>query len=199
MNNQIKEHGNVSLPSKFGNFQLSAYSVSPDDPMPHLALISNFVDRDQAVNVRIHSECITGDLFGSLRCECGDQLATALEYIKQHSGIVIYLRQEGRGIGIINKMKAYVEQDKGYDTAQANQRLGFDKDGRNYDVAIQILHHLGIDRINLLTNNPDKLSAFDGSDIAVVERIPIEIRPNDINASYLRTKRDVFGHLLEAI
>ncbi len=199
MNSEIREHGKVSLPSKYGDFELSAYSANSEDPMPHLVLKSRTINRDEAVNVRIHSECITGDLFGSLRCECGDQLAMAMKYIKKNGGIVIYLRQEGRGIGIINKIKAYVEQDKGYDTAQANLRLGFHEDGRKYDVAIQILKHLQIEKINLLTNNPDKLRAFNNTGITVEKRVPIEITPNDINGDYLKTKKDVFGHLLEAV
>lgn len=199
MNNKIKKHGNVRLPSKYGDFELSAYSIKEDDPMPHLVLSSKSIKTEEAVNVRIHSECITGDLFGSLRCECGEQLATALKYIKKNSGIVIYLRQEGRGIGIINKIKAYIEQDKGYDTAQANQRLGFDKDSRKYDEAIHILKLMGVSKINLLTNNPDKISAFDDTGIMVDKRLPIEIRANDHNGDYLKTKKDVFGHLLETV
>jgi len=195
----LKKQSSVTLPSKFGEFELIAYSQNEDEPMPHLVLVSENLDVSDIVNVRIHSECITGDLFGSLRCDCGDQLAKALQYITQHGGVLIYLRQEGRGIGIINKIKAYVEQDKGYDTAEANVRLGFGKDDRKYGDAMQILRDLGINKINLLTNNPDKVSAFDGSGIEVVSRMRHEILPNEVNESYLKTKKDVFGHLLESI
>lgn len=196
--NRIENQSSVVLPSKFGEFQLTAYSVEEDKQMPHLVLKSKNLDTSDIV-VRIHSECITGDLFGSLRCDCGDQLTKALKYITQNGGVLIYLRQEGRGIGIINKIKAYVEQDKGYDTAEANQRLGFHIDERKYGDAIQILRDLGIQEINLLTNNPEKINAFEGSGINVISRTRHEISPNKVNEFYLKTKKDIFGHLLESI
>jgi GTP cyclohydrolase II len=195
----LREQSKVVIPTKHGNFLMSAFSHDHKDRMPHLVLSHGDREHWDVANVRIHSECITGDLFGSLRCECGEQLNSSLEYIKANEGLLIYLRQEGRGIGIINKLKAYVEQDKGMDTAQANEHLGFGLDDRNYDVAIQILNYYGINRINLLTNNPEKIAAFDDSNIAVVNRLPLEIEPNETNYKYLHTKKEVFGHLLEQV
>ncbi len=197
--NKQKEQSKVVIPTKHGNFLMSTFSSDQNDRMPHLVLSHGDIDSWNVANVRIHSECITGDLFGSQRCECGEQLQASLEYIQAHEGMVIYLRQEGRGIGIINKLKAYVEQDKGLDTAQANEHLGFGLDERNYDVAIQILNSYGIDKINLLTNNPEKISAFAESNINVIDRIPLEITPNETNYKYLHTKKEVFGHLLEQV
>jgi len=195
----IIKQGSVVLPSKFGKFDLTAYAADANEQMPHLVLKSDNIDLDDIVNVRLHSECITGDLFGSLRCDCGDQLSKALNYITKNGGVLIYLRQEGRGIGIINKIKAYVEQDKGCNTAEANQKLGFGIDERRYGDAIQILLDLGIKKINLLTNNPEKIKAFEGSGIIVESRTRHEISPNKVNESYLKTKKDIFGHLLESI
>jgi len=193
------EQSKVIIPTQHGDFMMSAFSSDQDDRMPHLVLSHGKTSDWNVANVRIHSECITGDLFGSQRCECGEQLQASMEYIQAHEGMVIYLRQEGRGIGIINKLKAYVEQDRGLDTAQANEHLGFGLDERNYDVAVQILDFYGIQKINLLTNNPEKISAFDESNIRVIGRIPLEITPNDINYKYLHTKKEVFGHLLEKV
>ena len=194
-----REQSKVTIPTKHGDFLMSTFSIDQTDRMPHLVLSHGDRANWHVANVRIHSECITGDLFGSLRCECGEQLNSSLEYIKANEGLLIYLRQEGRGIGIINKLKAYVEQDKGLDTAEANEHLGFGLDERNYDVAIQILNHYGINKINLLTNNPEKIAAFDGSGIQVVNRIPLEMEPNATNYRYLHTKKEVFGHLLEQV
>ena len=195
----INEQARVQLKTSYGVFYLSAFSTDPNDPMPHLAICSNNYQSLPLPNVRIHSECITGELLKSERCECGPQLDFALDYIAKHGGIVIYLRQEGRGIGIINKIKAYVEQDMGYDTAQANHRLGFGYDDREYEDAITILEHLNVKRLNLLTNNPDKMKALANSKIIVEERIPIEIPPNKTNESYLKTKKDFFEHLLNSV
>ena len=194
-----REQSKVIIPTQHGDFLMTAFSSDQDDRMPHLVLSHGKAANWNVANVRIHSECITGDLFGSQRCECGEQLKASLEYIQAHEGMVIYLRQEGRGIGIINKLKAYVEQDRGLDTAQANEHLGFGLDERNYDVAIQILDYYGIQKVNLLTNNPEKVSAFDESNIRVIRRIPLEITPNDTNYKYLHTKKEVFGHLLEQV
>ena len=199
MSLQQKEQSKVILPTKHGDFLMSTFSNDHNDRMPHLVLSHGEVGSWNVANVRIHSECITGDLFGSLRCECGDQLDSSLQYIQENEGLVIYLRQEGRGIGIINKLKAYVEQDRGLDTAQANEHLGFGLDERNYDVAIQILNLYGINKINLLTNNPEKIAAFNESNIIVIDRIPLEITPNALNHKYLHTKKEVFGHLLEQV
>jgi len=198
---KFKLQSKVSLPTTAGKFELAAYSTEKDDKMPHLALISQKTNStsEEVVNVRIHSECITGDLFGSLRCDCGDQLDKSLNYINRNGGILIYLRQEGRGIGIINKIKAYVEQDKGFDTAEANKRLGFGFDDRKYEDAIEMLVDLGVTKINLLTNNPSKIEAFENGRVELVSRTPLEISPNDENIKYLKTKKDFFGHLLKSV
>ena len=148
------------------------------------------------VNVRVHSECITGDVFGSTRCDCGEQLDASLKHINQHGGVLIYLRQEGRGIGLVNKLKAYNLQDEGFDTIVANHQLGFATDLRSYEAAITILKSFGIQRINLMTNNPEKLDAFENSGIHVESRIPIVISPVADNERYLQTKKDGMGHML---
>lgn len=180
-----------------GDFKMVAYSDRPDDLAPHFAIISDRFDAFSPVTVRIHSECFTGDLFASKRCDCGKQLNRALQIISETGGVLIYLRQEGRGIGIINKLKAYNLQDEGLDTVDANNHLGFDADERTYEIAIEILQDLGIKKINLLTNNPKKISAFDKSNIEIVERLAIEIPPGDENRKYLETKKMILGHLLK--
>ena len=186
----------VNLPTRYGDLNIIAYSDNANDLMPHLALVHPNTDFDDIVNVRVHSECMTGDVFHSYRCECGEQLDYAMEYIQGHTGIIIYLRQEGRGIGIINKLHAYVKQDEGFDTAEANKELGFGYDDRTYEDAITILSGLGICQIALLTNNPEKIDAFDNSDIEVTTRVPIEIVARRENKFYLETKKDFFGHKL---
>ena len=165
------------------------------EEQPHLVLHNAGVGAD-VVNVRIHSECITGDVFGSTRCDCGEQLSASLNYIAEHGGVLIYLRQEGRGIGLVNKLKAYNLQDEGFDTIVANHQLGFATDLRNYEAAIALLKHYGIQRINLMTNNPEKLDAFENSGIHVESRIPIVISPVADNERYLQTKKDGMGHML---
>lgn len=197
--NQITLQGEAVIPTDFGDFRMIAYSKSSEDRMPHLVLCNPETKMDTAVNVRIHSECITGEVFGSNRCECGEQLQTAMSYISQHGGIIIYLRQEGRGIGIINKLHAYEKQDLGYDTVDANKVLGFVIDGRKYDAAVKILNDLKIKSINLITNNPDKIEAIEESNIAVLNRIPLEIQPKSENRQYLKTKKDRFGHHLDLV
>lgn len=172
-----------------------AFAHYPDDWMPHLALVHELCDLDKPVLTRIHSECITGDLFGSQRCDCGEQLERALEMIAEEHGILLYLRQEGRGIGIINKLKAYNLQDMGFNTIDANLHLGLEVDARHYDIAIEMLRSLGVSRINLLTNNPDKIEAFDDSPVKLVNRIPLVIMPKAENEAYLRTKQRDMGHL----
>ena len=191
--------GEAMIPTDHGEFRMIAYSNNTEDRTPHLALFNPATRADEVVNVRIQSECITGEVFGSNRCECGEQLDQSLHYIGKHTGIIIYLRQEGRGIGIINKLHAYEKQDAGYDTAEANKVLGFAIDSRKYDAAIQILLNLGVTKINLLTNNPDKLAAFDGSEIDIIERIPLQIVPKAENRDYLKTKKDTFGHHLDLV
>jgi 3,4-dihydroxy 2-butanone 4-phosphate synthase/GTP cyclohydrolase II len=182
------------LPAKHGQFIIDAFDSGREE-QPHLALHNDGVRKD-VVNVRLHSECITGDVFGSTRCDCGEQLNASLAYLQQHGGVLIYLRQEGRGIGLVNKLKAYNLQDEGYDTIVANHQLGFATDLRNYEAAVAILKHLGVTRINLLTNNPEKLEAFENSGIHVESRIPIVISPVADNERYLRTKKDGMGHML---
>jgi len=164
--------------------------------MPHLALIAEGFDPNRPVPVRIHSECLTGDVFASRRCDCGDQLQASLKIAAATGGVVIYLRQEGRGIGLINKLKAYNLQDMGLDTAAANTHLGFDVDARQYDCAINIMTDLGITSVELITNNPLKVEALKRSAIQVVRRIPIVIPPVAENRDYLQTKQDLMGHLL---
>lgn len=184
------------LPTDWGNFNIIAYATSPDDLTPHVALVHENLDVTQPVLVRIHSECMTGDLFHSRRCDCGEQLDRALELAAEQGGVVIYLRQEGRGIGLINKLKAYNLQDKGFDTASANTHLGFEVDARQYDLAVEILHDLGIRKIRLLTNNPQKIEAIEHSGIEIISREPLIIEPKKENAAYLRTKQELMGHLL---
>lgn len=192
MQRQVKAY----LPTDWGNFNIIAYANSPDDLAPHVALIHEHCDTSQPVLVRIHSECMTGDVFHSRRCDCGEQLEKALEMTASQRGVVIYLRQEGRGIGLINKLKAYNLQDKGFNTANANTHLGFEVDPRQYDLAVEILNDLGIRQIHLLTNNPLKIEAFKHSDIEILNRVPLLIEPKKENHSYLKTKRELMGHLL---
>jgi len=164
--------------------------------MPHLAL-TNLSDASTGpVNVRIHSECMTGDVFGSTRCDCGEQLSGSFKYLKEHGGVLIYLRQEGRGIGLINKLHAYNLQDEGMDTIDANHALGFQTDQRNYSSAIEILRGLKITQINLITNNPEKIEAFSQTGIEVIGRISIVIPSRPENEAYLNAKRDRLGHEL---
>jgi GTP cyclohydrolase II len=183
------------LPTIYGQFVIEAFDSGRVE-LPHLILANLPDGYDGEINVRIHSECLTGDVFGSTRCDCGEQLAASMKFIEENKGILIYLRQEGRGIGLVNKLKAYNLQDEGMDTIRANHALGFHADERKYDAAIEILKQLGITEINLLTNNPDKLDAFENSGIKVVKRIPLmmEIRPE--NRHYLQTKKNSMGHLL---
>lgn len=183
------------LPTKWGNFNISAYANGDAEQMPHLALISEKFNPAEPVYVRIHSECVTGDIFASNRCDCGEQLHEALKLCAEKGGVLIYLRQEGRGIGLINKLKAYNLQDEGMNTADANTHLGFDVDSRQYDIAINVLEDLKIKAIHLLTNNPLKLEAIKNSKIKIVSRIPLVIPANKDNQFYLKTKGDVMGHL----
>lgn len=195
-NKTLKLHSQTNLETDYGNFNIATFSDSSEDLMPHIALFTDIADWSEELPVRIHSECMTGDLFGSQRCECGDQLKGSLKFIQENSGILIYLRQEGRGIGIINKLKAYCLQDDGLNTAEANTQLGFEEDQRRYDAALEILDYFEINKIRLLTNNPDKVNFFDDKNIEVVERLPIELMPNENNYQYLKTKKEHFGHFL---
>ncbi len=186
-----------SIPTSFGLWYIDAYADHAGDPMPHLALYPPGLNPDDIVMVRVHSECLTGDLFGSKRCDCGAQLEKSLAVIAEEKGVLIYLRQEGRGIGLINKLKAYNLQDEGFNTIDANHQLGFDTDERQYDMATQILQDLNIMRIRLLTNNPEKVSSLIKGGITIVDRIPLMIVPSEDNEGYLRIKRDLMGHLLD--
>ena len=186
-----------SIPTATGLWYIDAYADHDADPMPHLALYPPELNPSTIVTVRVHSECLTGDLFGSRRCDCGSQLEKSLEVISREKGVLIYLRQEGRGIGLINKLKAYNLQDEGFNTVDANHQLGFETDERQYHIATQILQDLGIKSIRLLTNNPEKISSLTRGGIKIVDRMPLMIEPNEENEDYLRIKRDLMGHLLD--
>jgi 3,4-dihydroxy 2-butanone 4-phosphate synthase/GTP cyclohydrolase II len=184
------------LPSKYGTFDIALYR-SATDSKEHIALVKGEIRPDVATLVRVHSECLTGDIFGSLRCDCNEQLMAALLMVeKAGSGVVLYMRQEGRGIGLVNKLKAYRLQDEGLDTVEANEKLGFRADLRDYGIGAQILRDLGVRKMRLMTNNPKKVVGLRGYGLELVERVPLEIDPNEINVSYLRTKRDKMGHLI---
>jgi 3,4-dihydroxy 2-butanone 4-phosphate synthase / GTP cyclohydrolase II len=184
------------LPSKYGTFDIYLYR-SETDSKEHIALVKGEILPDVATLVRVHSECLTGDIFGSLRCDCNEQLMAALLMVeKAGSGVVLYMRQEGRGIGLVNKLKAYRLQDEGLDTVEANEKLGFRADLRDYGIGAQILRDLGVRKMRLMTNNPKKVVGLNGYGLDIVERVPLEIDPNEINVRYLRTKRDKLGHLI---
>ena len=199
----VKREIELQLPTDFGTFDLFAYS-SLVDPDPHLALTLGGVGKggveDEPVLVRMHSECLTGDVLHSAKCDCGPQLAYAMRQVADAGrGVIVYMRQEGRGIGLLNKLKAYkLQQDEGLDTVEANTRLGFAPDLRHFGIGAQILHDLGVRQIRLLTNNPRKVIGLDGYGLKIVERLPVLIPPGVHNANYLRTKRDKLGHLFAA-
>ena len=193
----ITREAQVPLPTEFGEFEMVAYTTSVDGAT-HVALTKGVVDPEKPVLVRVHSECMTGDLFHSRRCDCGQQMEAALAQIeKEGQGVFLYMRQEGRGIGLINKMKAYRLQDEGADTVEANERLGFAADLRDYGIGAQILRDLGVRRMNLMTNNPRKIVGLESHGLIIEGRVPLQIEPNLANAKYLQTKKARMGHLLD--
>ena len=189
----------VRLPTVYGEFKLVAYEDKSNNDI-HFALCKGTWDSDEPVLTRVHSQCVTGDLFGSLRCDCGDQLHTALQRVESEGqGVVLYMKQEGRGIGLVNKLRAYELQEQGMDTVEANEALGFDMDHRDYGIGCQILRDLGIRKLRLMTNNPKKRVGLDGYGLEIIKSVPIEIPANRENAAYLRTKRDRMGHTLSSL
>jgi 3,4-dihydroxy 2-butanone 4-phosphate synthase/GTP cyclohydrolase II len=188
---------NVSLPTSFGDFQLHAFKDKNTD-QDHLALVKGKWEKDEPILVRVHSSCLTGDIFGSCRCDCGPQLHKAMELIeKDGKGVIVYMNQEGRGIGLVNKLKAYKLQEEGYDTFEANVKLGFKPDERDYGLGAQMLRELGVTKMKLMSNNPRKRTGLIGYGLEIIENVPLEITSNIHNENYLKTKRDKFGHNLK--
>lgn len=193
---QIRKQVAVEMPTEYGDFKLIAYEQINTNEV-HMALVKGTWDKNEPVMVRVHSSCVTGDIFGSCRCDCGTQLHHAMMMVEREGkGVVLYMKQEGRGIGLLNKLKAYKLQEEGLDTVEANLQLGFDMDNRDYGIGAQILSDLGISKIKLITNNPKKRVGLMGYGLEIVENIPIEITPNPHNEKYLQTKRDKLGHLI---
>src|SRR5688500_18220222 len=195
----VRKIADANLPTRYGGFRIHAYE-SLIDQQHHVALVMGEIKPDDEVLVRVHSQCLTGDIFGSSRCDCGDQLDKALEMIAAAGqGVLLYLRQEGRGIGLMHKLRAYELQDRGQDTVEANESLGFKADQRDYGIGAQILAELGLHKIRLLTNNPRKFVGLEGYGLEIVSRVPIEIPASDANRRYLKTKKDKLGHLLRSV
>src|SRR3989339_1922 len=192
----VKCVATAKLPSKYGDFDIKVYA-NIIDGLEHVALIKGTWTQDEVILVRVHSECLTGDVFGSMRCDCGPQLHAAMKMIeKPNKGVVLYMRQEGRGIGLVNKIKSYALQEKGFDTVEANEELGFQADPRDYGIGAQILADLGVRKMKLITNNPKKRVGLVSYGLEVCELLPLEIEPNELNKSYLLTKKEKMGHLL---
>ena len=195
----IEKGEKVNLPTAYGNFKLIPFRQISNNK-EHVALIKGEWEKDEPILVRVHSSCVTGDIFGSLRCECGEQLHKAMEMIeKEGKGVIVYMNQEGRGIGLMNKIKAYKLQEQGMDTVEANLHLGFDADERDYGVGAQILKELGVTKIRLMTNNPVKRIGLEAYGLSIVENVPIEIKPNPYNAFYMQTKKERMGHTLRYV
>ncbi len=195
----VKRIETTTIPTDFGKFRLALYN-SIIDSSSHIALIRGKLNSDTPILVRVHSQCLTGDVFGSLRCDCGVQLSKAMKLIEDEGrGVILYMRQEGRGIGLTNKIRAYALQDKGLDTVEANTALGFDADLRDYGIGAQILVDLGIKRIKLLTNNPKKIVGLEGYGLEVIESISLETEPTPMNTRYLKTKKQKLGHRLKRV
>lgn len=194
----IRRAATATVPTKYGGiFKVIVYENDVDD-IQHVALLKGEIHPDDEVLVRVHSECLTGDVFGSERCDCGDQLHRAMQMIEEAGkGVIVYMHQEGRGIGLVNKIKAYNLQDQGLDTVEANIHLGFKEDLRDYGLGAQILADLGVKKMRLMTNNPKKIVGLNGYDLTITERVPIEIKPNENNRKYLQTKKDKMGHILD--
>ena len=196
MKNILRRKETANLPTKYGEFKAVVYEFKHE--LHHIALIKGKISKDKKILVRVHSECLTGDVFSSIRCDCRQQLEKSLQIIGKKGGIILYLRQEGRGIGLLNKIRAYALQDKGMDTVEANEKLGFKADARDYTLGVQMLADLGVKKIDLMTNNPRKVEGFEKYGIHIAHRVPLIIKPGTKNRKYLKAKKDKLGHFLES-